>query len=117
MNEGKTDYRSMFDRTFLASFDLEGKDRIVTISSVEAGEIKDDKGNAERKPVISFEGKKLKLCCNKTNCKAIAGMYGNVVEAWVGKRITLYATVVAAFGSEWEAIRVRPTKPAERGAA
>ena len=37
MNEGKTDYRSMYDREYLAAFDLDGKDRVLTIKQIMKG--------------------------------------------------------------------------------
>jgi hypothetical protein len=114
-----TDYRRMFDQTYLGSWDLvnakgEHIDVTVTISKVEAGELpkthgsKEERKKKDRRPLLSFQGKEKRMVCNKTNAKAIAGMFGNDTEKWIGKSITLYATVVSSPDGDVEAIRVRP---------
>ena len=104
-----TDYRSMFDRDYLGAWDIP-HDVTVTIKKIEAKKLK-NKTKENIKPVLYFEGKEKGLACNKTNGKTISAMYGNSVEAWIGKRITLYATTTT-FGSDTvECIRVRPTVP------
>lgn len=104
------DYRTMFDNEYLGSWDLQGRDVTVTIARVEARKLKSQRGEAH-KPVLYFEGKEKGFVCNKTNGRAIAGMYGTKTEAWVGKRITLYATTTSAGGETVDCIRVRPTPP------
>ena len=108
-----SDWRSMFDRDYVGSWDLGGKEHVVTISRVQAAELMAQGGRKSKKPVIWFEGREKGLACNKTNAKAIAGMYGNDTREWIGKRITIYPTTTH-FGSETvDCIRVRPTVPAE----
>ncbi len=105
-----TDYRSMFDRDYLGAWDLP-HDVTVTISKVEAKKLRNGSSKANTKPVLYFQGKEKGMACNKTNGKTIAAMYGNDVEKWVGKRITLYATTTT-FGSDTvECIRIRPRVP------
>lgn len=104
------DYRSMFDRDYIAAFDLLGKDRTVTISKVVAGTLR-NKSTSSKKPVIYFKGAEKGFAINKTNGKTIAAMYGNDTGKWIGKRITLFPTTTT-FGSEtMECIRVRPQIP------
>lgn len=105
------DYRSMFDRDYIGAWDIPaGKDVVVTICKVEARKLR-NKTAANTKPVLFFVGKEKGFACNKTNGKAIAGMYGNDADKWIGKRISLYATTTT-FGSETvECIRVRPMIP------
>lgn len=111
-----TDYRAMFDRTYLGSWDLpKDRDAIVTIEKVEVGELSNGKKKS-RKPVVHFHGKKLPMVVNKTNGKCIASMYGTDADAWIGKPIALYVAKVEApmqgGGKEIvDAIRVRPTPP------
>lgn len=109
------DYRSMFDRDFLGSWDLPpGRDVTVTIARVEAGTLTSQGNRKTRKPVLHFEGKEKGLALNKTNGKAIANMFGPKTEKWIGKQIAIYATTTQ-FGSEVvECIRVRPTAPKQR---
>lgn len=108
----KTDFRSMYDRDYIGHWDLpEGRDTIVTISKVEAATLTAQGNRKSKKPVIHFEGKEKGMCLNKTNGKAIMGMYGPLVEDWIGKRIALYPTTTQ-FGSDQVAcIRVRPNVP------
>ena len=108
-----THWKSMVDREWLFAFDLQGKDVTLTIDRVEAGNVTGTGGKKTRKPVVHFrEGKEKKpLALAVTNCKAIAGLYGNDVEQWVGKRITLYPTTTTFAGEVVECIRVRPVKP------
>lgn len=95
---------------------LQGKEIIVTIEKVVAGEVEGEKGRKAKKAVLHFVGKKRPLAINATNGKTIAALYGNMTEAWVGKRITLYpATTKDGTGAVVPCIRVRPSVP--RGAA
>lgn len=107
------DYRSMFDANYLYSFDLKGRDVTATIKEVKVGKLKNAQQKEERKPVIFFAESKDKrgLVANKTNCRTIAAMYGNDVDAWIGKRITLFPTQCDAFGKPADCIRIRPIIP------
>lgn len=105
------DFRSFFDRDYIASFDLGGRDQVVTIRKVEGATLTGQGGRKTRKPVLHFEGKEKGLALNKTNARTIAAMYSNDTDNWVGKRITLYPAETM-FGSErMECIRVRPAPP------
>lgn len=105
------DYRSMYDRDYLAAFDLGGKDVTVTISRVEGKELTGQGGRKAKKPVIWFEGKDKGMALNKTNGKTIAAMYSNDTTAWVGKRITLYPTTTSMGGETVDCLRIRPKVP------
>ena len=108
-----THYMSMFDRDYLGHFDLQGRDVTVVISKVLAGQLTAQGGRKSKKPIVYFEGKEKGLICNKTNSKTIASMYGSYVEAWVGKKITLYvsSTNNPDGSGAVECIRIRPTQP------
>ena len=109
-----TDYRTMFDRDYIGHFDLpQGRDVTVTISKVVAGQLTAMGGRKSKKPVVYFEGKEKGLICNKTNSKTIASLYGNYVESWVGKRITLYVSMTRnpEGGDDVQCIRIRPQAP------
>ena len=112
-----THFQQLYDRDYLGSWDLpEDRDVIVTISNVKGGELVQPGGRKNKKPIVSFEGKEKKFVCNKTNAKAIAGMYGNHVEKWVGKKIALYVSTTRdpSTGGDIPCIRVRPQAPASR---
>ena len=117
MTDARTHYKSMYDKDYLGSWELpKERDITVTIESVKGGELVAIGGKKNKKPIISFVGKEKKFVCNVTNAKAIAGMYGNFVEEWKGKRIALYVgqTRDPSTGGEIDCIRVRPTAPAAK---
>jgi hypothetical protein len=107
------DFRSMYDSNYLYAFDLKGKDVTVTIKEVKAAKVRNADKKEQRKPIVFFkeshDARGLVLC--KTNGKTIASLYGNDTDGWVGKRVTLFATMVDAFGQTVEAIRIRPGAP------
>lgn len=111
-----TDYRSLYDRDYIGAWDLEGKDVTVTIATVKGGELTAIGGRKSKKPIIHFAGKEKGMIVNKTNAKTIAAMYGNLVEAWVDKRITLFTSMTRnpEGGGDVECIRVRPSIPVDK---
>jgi hypothetical protein len=109
-----THFRTLFDAgAYLGSWHLpQKKDAIVTIESVSGGTL--GTGAAKtRKPIVTLQGKALKLALNKTNAKTIAKLYGPDIDAWVGKRIALYVgeTRDPDGGGQIACIRIRPSKP------
>lgn len=115
-----THYRQLYDRDYLGAWDLpEDRDVVVTIERAAGGELTGNGGKKAKKPIISFVGKEKKFVCNVTNAKAIATMYGNHVEKWAGKRISLYVSTTRdpSGGGDVPCIRVRPQVPASNKAA
>lgn len=106
------DISQMFDRTYMLAADLGGKDRVLTIKAVHAGELQNKAGKS-KKPIVHFEEFGLPIALNKTNAKTITKLYGPRVTAWVGKRVALYATTTDMAGETVDCIRVRPRVPAE----
>lgn len=114
-----THFQQLYDRDYLGSWDLpDDRDIVVTISGVKGGELVGSGGRKNKKPIISFEGKEKKFVCNKTNAKSIAGLYGNHVEKWTGKKIALYVSTTRdpSTGGDIPCIRVRPQAPAGKAA-
>lgn len=110
----KTDYRSMFDRNYVAHFDLpDGQDLDVTIKQVTGGELTAIGGRKQKKPILHFQEEVKPLALNKTNGKTIATLYGNHVEDWKGRRITLFQSVTRdpSGGDDVPCIRIRPKAP------
>lgn len=117
------DVRLLYPNNYISGADLRGKDRTLTIRRVVVESLKSERGE-EKKPVVYFEetrakaeadgdvSKEKRLVMNKTNAMTIASLHGNEIDNWKGKRITLYAMPVSAFGKTTDAIRVRPTLPA-----
>lgn len=113
-----TDYRTLFDRDYIGAFDLQGRDVVVTISKVIGGELTAMGGRKSKKPILYFENKDKGMIMNKTNSKTVAAMFGNFVETWVGKRITLFVGMTRdpSTGGDIECLRVRPVTPPEKEA-
>lgn len=113
------DIRSFYDRNTIAAFELDGKDRTVTIAAVERGELpKAGTAKKERKPLVKFKEIEKKFVLNPTNREVIAKLYGYNIKGWIGKQITLYPTKTNFGRDVVDCIRVRPAIPAEtKGAA
>lgn len=108
------DVRTMYEKEFLYSFDLGGRDVTLTIERVTQGTLTGVGGKKNKKPVVYFkEGKEKKglgLCI--TNARTIAGLYGGFeTEKWVGKKITLYPTTTDFGGRTVDCIRIRNRIP------
>lgn len=107
-----THFRECFDSPYIGSWDLEG-DTTVTIASVKPGTVEGEKGRKDKKAIVKLREFEKPWVCNVTNSKTIAGMYGAQIEAWVGKRVTLYATTTKQDGETKPCIRVRQEIPKE----
>ena len=108
-----TDYRSMFDREYIGSWDLpRDRDAVVKIRDVKAAVLNNGR-TQNKKPILYFDGKEKGMVCNKTNAKTVASLYGNDVAGWIGKSIALYVATTRdpSGGGDVECIRVRPTAP------
>lgn len=115
----RTDYRSLYDKDYIGAWDLKDRDVTVTISKVAGGTLVGLGGRKAKKPVVFMRGTEKGFALNATNGKTIAAMYGNHVESWVGKRITLYKSMTRNPNGDGdvECIRVRPAIPAAKAAA
>ena len=114
-----THFRKFMDNELLGAWDLpEDRDVVVTIAKVMGGDLVGIGGKKSKKPVVTFVGKEKKMVFNVTNCKALAGMYGNHVEKWEGKKIALYTSTARdpSGGPDVPCIRVRPTIPPDKSA-
>lgn len=112
----RTDYRSLYDKEYIGSWDIKDKDVTVTITKVVGGNLVGQGGRKTKKPVVYMKGTEKGFAINATNGKAIASMYGKFVQDWVGKRITLYKSMTRdpSGDGEVECIRVRPQIPAPK---
>ncbi len=105
-----------YPSSFLKADDLQGRDVIATISSVELETIGQG-ADKEQKLVIGFKGKEKKLVCNKTNAGTIGQLYGDETDDWIGKQVILTARDVEYQGKTTLAIRVSLKKPSTAAAA
>jgi hypothetical protein len=105
----------IFPTRFVSAADLNGKSFTLTIRSVTLEDMQSHDNKTVTKPVAWFTNAAKGLVLNRTNTMIIADLYGPETDAWAGKRITIYATKVRAFGKMEDAIRVREEKPAPTG--
>lgn len=103
----------VFPTKYVAAADLNGKDVTLTIKGVRLEEMVTHKDEKVKKPVVWFEKASKGFVLNVTNAKVIAALHGDETDDWTGKRITIYATKVRAFGQMQDAIRVREWIPAQ----
>lgn len=103
------DYRNMFNRDYIGAWDLT-KEATVTITRVEAKELKNGKGS-DKKPIVYMQGKEKGWVLNKTNAKVLARLYGNDTKQWIGKQITLFASKTDVGGETVDCIRCKPPRP------
>lgn len=108
-----TDYRGMFDRDYIGSWDLEGREVTLVIASVKGETLTAPGAKKSKRPVVKFEGKEKGMVFNKTNANITAKMYGPDTTKWVGKRITIYPTTTKFGADTVDCIRVRPTIPTD----
>lgn len=113
-----TDYRSLYDKDYIGAWDLKDKDVTVTITAVKGGNLVGQGGRKTKKPIVYMKGTEKGFAVNATNGRAIATMYGPLVENWVGKKITLYKSMTRNPNGDGdvECIRVRPQAPATASA-
>jgi hypothetical protein len=94
------DYRLMFKGDYIQAVEFGDKQPTVEIASVRLCKMDDEKkGRQVDKCVVFFKGRDRGWVICKTNAMCLAGMFGNDTTGWVGKRVTIYSTLVA-FGKE-----------------
>lgn len=113
----------MFPSIYISAYDLRGKHVTLTIKRVVPEEVERQDRKTKRMGkvtayIVYFEKARKGLLLNKTNAKTVAKLYGDESDGWVGHPITLFPTVVQAFGEQADAVRVedrRPPVPAANG--
>ncbi len=98
------DWDELYPGRFIKAGDFKGKNVTLTISFVKIEELVGDKG-PQIKGVIGFEKTEKHWALNKTNGLCLKAMFGRKVQDWVGKRVTLFASMwdgeqcIRVFGS------------------
>lgn len=109
-----THWKKLNNPDYLGAYALEeGQELTITIDYVRAEMVKGRDGKSEERIVAHFKENGVKpMILNATNCKTIAKLYNTpYIEKWSGKKITVFATMVSAFGDTTEALRIRPYAP------
>lgn len=102
----------MYPSRFMKAEDFEeGEVRVLTIRNVEMEELGTNEKKKETKPVVSFRDHAKELVLNKTNAAAVAKLYGDDSDDWIGKKIALHVMEVESFGDVVQAIRVKNKIP------
>lgn len=104
-------FSSTVPSDYLKASDLQGRDVTVTIANWTMEKFNDPQKGEQDKVIIKFQGKEKRLVLNVTNGNTIVGMYGDEMNEWIGKAITLFPTQVDYQGRQVEAIRVRLHPP------
>jgi len=99
---------------YLKAKDLQGKEHRLTIYDVSMEQV--GREDTADKICLSFKknDKQLEklLPLNVTNARALADVYGDDTDDWMGKEIVLYPARVQFQGNLVDAIRVRVPSPA-----
>lgn len=106
----KTHWKKLHNPDYLGAYLLDDPTMIVEIKKVEKRQIMGADGKKDDAVVAELVGQK-PMILNATNMKTIASLYGNYIEDWVGKKITLFVANVKAFGTVTEALRVASEVP------
>ena len=109
-----THWKQLANYDYLGAYSLEnGKDKTVTIKKIVKELVTGHAGRKENCIVAYFSDEEKPMILNKTNCKTIQKIYGTpLIEEWIGKKITLYASTTSLAGETVECLRIRPYPPA-----
>lgn len=108
-----TNWKKFKNHNFLGSWDVEGKDLVLTISGAGQQDVQNPSGKKEKCLVVSFAEDGYKpMIINSTNGKSIEKATGTpYIEQWPGHRIAIFTAKVSAFGDMVDALRIRDTEP------
>ena len=105
----KTHWKKLMNPEYIGAYWLpEGEDVTVTIDFVIREMITSTGGKKEECTVAHLKNGVKPFIMNATNSKTIAKLYGNFIEDWAGKKITLFASTTRLAGDTVECLRIRP---------
>jgi len=116
MENKKTHWKKLNNYDYIGAYSLmDGSDKselVVQIESVSQEIVKGPSNKQDECLVAQLKGQK-PFIINATNAKTISKLASSpYVEDWIGLKITLYVATIRAFGSDVDALRIRPTAPA-----
>ena len=101
---------------YLKGEHLNGRKVIATIAEIVIEETHAQAGRTEEKPVAYFRESKKGLILSPTNMRALRAMFGDDVNACIGKRVQLEAVPLRVAGRDTLPVRINPasqqTQPA-----
>ena len=105
----KTHWKKLMNPEYIGAYWLpEGEDVTVVIDYVVREMITGTGGKKEECTVAHMKKGVKPFILNATNSKTIAKLYGNFIEDWAGKPITLFASTARLAGDTVECLRIRP---------
>ena len=105
----KTHWKILANPDYIGAYWLpDGQDVTVVIDYVVREMITGTGGKKEECTVAHLKGGVKPFILNATNSKSIAKLYGNYIEDWAGKPITLFASTARLAGDTVECLRIRP---------
>lgn len=67
--------------------------------------------DGEQKLALSFEGKQKLMVLNRSNASAMAEVFGQETDGWLGKSVELYTIRTEFKGRPVDGLRLRPLPP------
>lgn len=98
-------YQSSSNR--LKAADLDKREWLLTIKEVKLAKFRQDDGYEKQLLELFFNETEKTFPLNKTNAGTIEYVHGGDTDAWLGKQIVLFPTMVSFGDKMVEAIRVR----------
>lgn len=83
-------YDQLFPGRFIKAGEMDGKDVTLTIKDVYLDTIEQEDGREKAQAVVAFQEIARELALNKTNGQCLRAMWGDRVDEWIGKRVTLF---------------------------
>ena len=83
-------YDALFPGRFIKAGEMAGKDVTLTIRDVEVEELEKEDGSAKLTAIVKFAEIKREWVLNKTCGQCLRAMWGDSVDDWIGKRVTLF---------------------------
>lgn len=114
MAQKLTHWKRLHNPNYIGAYALQpNEEPVFTIARVGMEMVVGTDGKKEECCVMHFQERDVKpMILNVTNSKTLERMYGTpYIEEWPGRKVQLYAAKVNAFGTEVEALRIRPKEP------
>lgn len=99
-----TNVNDIYQSNYLTAADLKGQEPTVTITQVEIAKMND----GAMKICLYVNNKPKGIVLNKTNARAVATLYGDESDKWVGRKLKLVTVWTDYQGKPVQAIRVIP---------
>lgn len=83
-------YDQLYPGRFIKAGEFNGRPVTLTITSVTLDTLEKEDGTEREQPIVSFAETKRQWVLIKTNAQCLRAMWGDAVDEWIGKRVTLY---------------------------